>query len=56
MLSEFIQRNPNYDNIKRNNFIIHNYIKKTHNTVKKKNMNMTFSLKEIINIGALPVK
>ena len=33
VLSEFIQRNPNYNNIKRNNLIIHNYIKKTHNIV-----------------------
>ena len=41
MLSEFIQRNPNYTNIKINNFIIHSYLKKTHRE-KKNNVNETY--------------
>ena len=39
MLSEFIQRNPNYNNIKRNNFIIHSYLIQS---IKKNNVNETY--------------
>ena len=43
MLSEFIQRNPNYNNIKRNNFITHNYLKRhIIQSKKKNNVNETY--------------
>ena len=43
MLTEFIQRNPNYKNIKRNNFIIHIISSKRHIIQSfKKNVNETY--------------